>query len=25
MAGLFFMFIVIVMFGEMLDGYLKAQ
>jgi len=25
MAGLFFMFIVIVVFGEMLDGYLKAQ
>lgn len=25
MAGLFLMFIVTVMFGEMLDGYLKAQ
>ena len=25
MAGLFFIFIVIVMFGEMLDGYLKDQ
>ena len=25
MAGLFLMFIVSVMFGEMLDGYLKAQ
>lgn len=25
MAGLFLMFIVTVMFGEMLDGYLKSQ
>ena len=25
MAGLFLMFIVSVMFGEMLDGYLNAQ
>ena len=25
MAGLFFLFIVVVLFAEMLDGYLKSQ